>query len=100
MQTTAAENGGRRRLGAVFTGAGQRGDRVIEVTRMAAGASEESGFEIYGSQGALIYRKALQTPCGITTYGGRNGSAARAESLRRQANDPSTRSGPTPIFKG
>jgi predicted dehydrogenase len=30
---------------------------VIEVTRMAAGASEESGFEIYGSKGALIYRE-------------------------------------------
>jgi predicted dehydrogenase len=28
---------------------------VIEVTRMAAGASRASGFEVYGSQGALIY---------------------------------------------
>jgi predicted dehydrogenase len=28
---------------------------VIEVTRMAAGASQASGFEVYGSQGALIY---------------------------------------------
>jgi len=31
---------------------------VIEVTRMAAGASEESGFEIYGSKGALLYRES------------------------------------------
>lgn len=31
---------------------------VIEVTRMAAGASQESGFEIYGSRGALIYRES------------------------------------------
>ena len=30
---------------------------VIEVTRMAAGASEESGFEIYGNKGAMIYRE-------------------------------------------
>ena len=30
---------------------------VIEVTRLAAGASQESGFEIYGSRGALIYRE-------------------------------------------
>jgi len=30
---------------------------VIEVTRMAAGASEESSFEIYGTKGALIYRE-------------------------------------------
>jgi len=28
---------------------------VIEVTRMAAGASQASGFEVYGSQGALVY---------------------------------------------
>jgi predicted dehydrogenase len=28
---------------------------VIEVTRMAAGASEDSGFQVYGSQGALSY---------------------------------------------
>ena len=31
---------------------------VIEVTRMAAGASQASGFEVYGSQGALIYAEA------------------------------------------
>lgn len=31
---------------------------VIEATRMAAGASEDSGFEIYGSKGALIYRES------------------------------------------
>ena len=31
---------------------------VIEVTRMAAGASEESGFEIYGNKGALIYHES------------------------------------------
>ncbi len=31
---------------------------VIEVTRMAAGASQASGFEVYGSQGALIYSEA------------------------------------------
>jgi predicted dehydrogenase len=31
---------------------------VLEVTRMAAGASEASGFEIYGSQGALVYRES------------------------------------------
>jgi predicted dehydrogenase len=30
---------------------------VVEVTRMASGASESSGFEIYGSRGALIYRE-------------------------------------------
>jgi len=29
----------------------------LEVTRMAAGASEASGFEVYGSKGALIYRE-------------------------------------------
>jgi predicted dehydrogenase len=34
---------------------------VIEVTRMAAGASEESGFEIYGNKGALIYRESSPT---------------------------------------
>jgi predicted dehydrogenase len=28
---------------------------VLEVTRMAAGANQASGFEVYGSQGALIY---------------------------------------------
>lgn len=31
---------------------------VIEVTRMAAGASQASGFEVYGSQGALIYTES------------------------------------------
>jgi predicted dehydrogenase len=31
---------------------------VIEVTRMAAGASQASGFEVYGSQGALIYAES------------------------------------------
>ena len=30
----------------------------IEVTRMAAGASQASGFEIYGSKGALVYRES------------------------------------------
>jgi len=28
---------------------------VIEVTRMAAGASQASGFEVYGSQGANLH---------------------------------------------
>jgi predicted dehydrogenase len=28
---------------------------VIEVTRMAAGAHEDAGFEIYGSKGSLVY---------------------------------------------
>lgn len=31
---------------------------VLEVTRMAAGAGRASGFEVYGSQGALIYDEA------------------------------------------
>ena len=31
---------------------------VLEVTRMAAGASQASGFEVYGSQGALIYAES------------------------------------------
>lgn len=31
---------------------------VIEVTRVAAGASAQSGFEIYGSRGAVIYHES------------------------------------------
>jgi predicted dehydrogenase len=31
---------------------------VIEVTRVAAGASAQSGFEIYGSRGAVVYHES------------------------------------------
>lgn len=44
---------------------------VIEVTRMAAGASQESGFEIYGSRGALIYRES--NPDSVFYYNMQNG---------------------------
>ena len=71
---------------------------VIEVTRMAAGASEESGFEIYGSQGALIYQES--TPNTVRYYNVRRKEWVSGPSgiPRRQANDPSTRSGPTPKY--
>jgi predicted dehydrogenase len=39
---------------------------VIEVTRMAAGASAESGFEIYGSRGAVIYKEG--NPDSVSYY--------------------------------
>jgi predicted dehydrogenase len=44
---------------------------VIEVTRMAAGASAESGFEIYGDKGALVYRESH--PDAIRYYSLRTG---------------------------
>ena len=62
---------------------------VIEVTRMAAGASEESGFEIYGSQGALIYQES--TPNSVRYY-----SALRKEWVSGPSGIP-TPAGERPI---
>jgi predicted dehydrogenase len=31
---------------------------VLEVTRLASGASQDSGFEVYGSKGSLFYRES------------------------------------------
>lgn len=47
------------------------GTGVVEVTRMAAGASQESGFEIYGSKGALVYRES--DPDNVEYYSFRKG---------------------------
>lgn len=44
---------------------------LIEVTRAAAGASEESGFEIYGSKGALQYHE--REPNAVRFYSLRRG---------------------------
>ena len=54
---------------------------VIEVTRMAAGASQASGFEVYGSQGALIYTE--NSPDSVRYY-----SLKRGEWINGPAKTP------------
>lgn len=54
---------------------------AIEVTRLAAGASEDSGFEIYGSRGALRYRES--DPGAVLFY-----SRARGEWIHGPAELP------------
>jgi predicted dehydrogenase len=51
---------------------------VIEVTRMAAGASEDSGFEIYGSAGAAIYQE--RQPSAVRFFSLRKGQWVRPPS--------------------
>lgn len=50
----------------------------IEVTRTAAGASAESGFEIYGSKGAVIYHE--QQPDAVRFFSMRKGEWIAAPS--------------------